>query len=85
MNPFVELYEHPVATLADAAFVSLLLGALVLTWWAAGRNLLYLSNNYQNGWKYLVPFWFAVRTTTLFGIVAVDLALIGGIIHVLIS
>jgi len=83
MNPFIELYQHPVDTLTAAAYVALLLAALVATWWAAGRNALYLSDQYQNGWRYLVPFWYAVRCLALLVIVSIDLALIAAIIHVL--
>jgi len=83
VNPFIRLYEAPVATLTDAAFGCLLVAALIGTWWALGRNLLYLDNNYQNGWKYLVPFWYAVRLIAVISIVAVDLALIAALIAVL--
>jgi len=83
MNPFIRLYEHPVEALTDAAFVTLLVAALVATWWAAGRNGLYLTNQYQNGWRYLVPFWYAVRCLALLVIMSIDLALIAAIIHVL--
>ena len=83
MNPFLRLYEHPVETLTDAAFGLLLVAALVGTWWALGRNLLYLDDQFQNGWKYLVPFWYAVRLITVISIVAVDFALIAALIAVL--
>ena len=83
MNPFVRLYDAPVETLTAAAYVAVLFGALVVTWWALGRNLLYLRDQYQNGWKYLIPFWYTVRVTAVAILVAVDLLLIGAIIYVL--
>lgn len=83
MNPIIRLYESPVESLADAGWVAILLAALVATWWAAGRNLLYLSEQYQNGWKYLVPFWYAVRLIGMLAILAVDLWLLSGIIAVI--
>lgn len=82
MNPFIRLYEAPVETLTAAAYVAVLLGALVCSWWALGRNLLYLRDRFQNGWKYLVPFWYAVRIGATTLLVAVDLLLIGAIIYV---
>jgi hypothetical protein len=82
-NPFLRLYEMPVATLTDAAFALVLLAALVATWWAAGRNALYLSEQYQNGWKYLVPAWYAARLIGMLLVAAVDLWLLAGIIGVL--
>jgi hypothetical protein len=82
-NPFIRLYEMPVATLTDAAYVLILLAVLVATWWAAGRNALYLSENYQNGWKYLIPAWYALRLIGMLVTAAVDLWLLAGIIGVL--
>lgn len=82
-NPFIRLYETPVATLTDAAYALLLLAALVATWWAAGRNALYLSEHYQNGWKYLIPAWYALRLIGMLVTAAVDLLLLAGIIGVL--
>jgi len=80
MNPFIELYQNPVSTLTAAAYVVTLLGLLVSTWWAAGRNALYLFDNYQNGWLVLVPKWYAFRVVLMCGIIAVDLLLIAAII-----
>jgi hypothetical protein len=82
-NPVIRLYETPVEALTDAGWVCVLLAALVATWWAAGRNALYLSEQYQNGWKYLVPAWYAIRLIGMFAIVAVDLWLLAGIMHTL--
>ena len=83
MNPFIKLFETPVETLGAAAYVVVLLGALTLSWWALGRNLLYLRNRFQNDWKYLVPFWYAARVGVVALLVAVDLLLIGAIIYVI--
>lgn len=83
MNPFIRIYESPVESLTAAGWLCILIGALVATWWAAGRNALYLENNYQNGWKYLVPFWYAVRLVGMLVALAVDLWLVAGIIAVI--
>jgi hypothetical protein len=77
------LVEAPVATLTDAAWACILLAALVATWWAAGRNALYLQEQYQNGWKYLVPFWYATRTVGMLLVLAVDLWLVAALVAVL--
>lgn len=83
MNPFISLFEAPVETLTAAAYVVVLFGALVVSWWALGRNLLYLRDRFQNGWKYLVPFWYALRIGAATVLIAVDLLLVAAIIHVL--
>jgi hypothetical protein len=83
VNPFIRLYEAPVESLTAGAYALVLVAALVASWYAAGRNLLYLQKQYQNGWRYLVPFWYMVRLTALVLVVAVDLLLVAGIIHVL--
>jgi len=82
-NPFVELAQDPVAVLTAAAYATVLLAALVGTWWALSRNLLYLLDNWQDGWIVLVPLGYAVRTMAVLGLVAGDLALVAGIIGVL--
>ena len=83
MNPFVELWTDPVLALTRFAYVFILAGFMVLTWWAAGRNALWLDDHFQDGWQVLVPFWFAVRSFAMLAIVAVDLLLLAGIIYVL--
>jgi len=83
MNPFVRLYEAPVEALAAAAYVCVLVAVLVLSWWALTRNLVYLDDRYQNGWKYLVLLWYAVRAAATLGLVALDLLLVAAIIHVI--
>jgi hypothetical protein len=82
VNPFIELYQHPVDTLTAAAYISLLLGALVATWWAAGRNLMYLDDQFQEGWLYLIPLRYTARLVATLGIVAVDLWILAAIIGV---
>jgi len=82
-NPFLELYQHPVDTLTAAAYVALLLGALVATWWAAGRNALALDRQWQEGWLLLIPFWPAVRIVAMFGILAADLWILAAIVGVI--
>jgi hypothetical protein len=83
-NPVVYFIEAPVAALTDLAWISVLLAALVATWWAGGRNALYLSDQYQNGWLYLVPLGYAVRVVGILLILAIDLWLFAGIVHVLV-
>lgn len=82
-NPFIRLFEMPVETLTSTAYALVLLAALVATWWAAGRNLLWLDRHWGSGWKYLPPFWPALRMIAVLIIAAVDLLLIAGIIGVL--
>lgn len=82
-NPFLRLYEAPVETLTDLGWVAILLALLTATWWAAGRNLLWLDEHYQEGWKYLITADYALRTIAMFVIVAADLWLIAAIVGVL--
>lgn len=83
MNPFVELWEAPVATLAALAYALVLLAALLATWYGATRNALYLTDRYQDGWKYLPPFWWSLRAVAMLLVAALDLLLLAGIVHVL--
>jgi hypothetical protein len=83
-NPVIHLIEAPVAALTDLAWVCVLLAALVATWWAGGRNALYLSDQYQNGWLYLVPLGYAARVVGMLLILAFDLWLVAGILAVLL-
>lgn len=82
VNPFIELYREPVAALTDAAWICVLLAALAATWWALGRNLLWLDKRWQQGWRYLPPFWTAVRMVAVLVVAAVDLWLVAGIVAV---
>lgn len=83
MNPILRLVETPVEGLTDAGWVLVLLSALVATWWAAGRNALWLEDRYQDGWQYLVPLQYAVRMIAMLLIAAVDLWLLAAIVAVL--
>lgn len=80
MNPIVYLIEHPVKGLTTLGWLCVLLAALTATWWGAGRNALYLEDHYQEGWRYLVPFWYATRLIGMLLIAAVDLWLIAAIL-----
>jgi len=82
-NPFVRLFEAPVESLTAGAYALVLLAALVVSWYALGRNLLYLEDQWRDGWLVLVPFWYAARIVGALLIVAIDLLLIAGIIGVL--
>ena len=82
-NPALRLVEAPAAALADLGWALILIAALVATWWAAGRNALYLSEQYQAGWQYLVPFWYAVRTIGMLLVLAVDAWLLAALVAVL--
>jgi len=83
MNPAIRFVEHPVGALTDLGWSFILLAALIATWWAAGRNLLYLSNRYQDGWKYLIPLSYAARLVGMLGIVAIDCWLLAALITTL--
>ena len=82
-NPFVRLFEAPIETLTASAYALLLFAALLLTWYALGRNVLTLYSDWQNGWIALPPMTYCARAAGVLIIVAVDLLLIAGIIHVL--
>lgn len=83
VNPFVALFDAPVETLTALAYVCVLCAALTATWYAGGRNLLTLYDEYQEGWLVLVPFSYMLRVIAMFLILAVDCLLIAGVIYVL--
>jgi hypothetical protein len=82
-NPFVELFEAPVDSLTAGAYALVLLAALVASWYGLGRNLLYLTEQWRNGWLVLVPLGYAARVVGGLLLVAIDLLLVAGIIGVL--
>jgi hypothetical protein len=82
-NPFVHVFASPVESLTAGAYALVLTAALVASWYALGRNLLYLAEQWQEGWLVLVPFWYAARVVGLLLLVALDLLLVAGIIGVL--
>lgn len=82
MNPFLELYHNPVATLTGLAYCLILLSALFGTWWALSRNLLYLADHWRDGWLVLVPFWYAARCIATLLLIATDLLLVAAMIGV---
>lgn len=82
-NPFISLFETPVATLTAAAYAVVLLAALVATVWASTRNYLWLETNYRAGWQLLPPWQYTLRVCGALVILAVDLLLVAGIVHVL--
>lgn len=82
-NPFLRLYDAPVQSLTDAAFVLVLLAALMATWWAGGRNALWLYTRYQSNWKYLPPWEYAARSVVMLLVIALDLALLAAIVGIL--
>lgn len=82
-NPAIRLQEAPVEALTDFGWALVLVAALVATWWAAGRNLLWLDQHWGNGWQLLPPFWAAARMVVLLLILAVDAWLLAGIVHAL--
>ncbi|MEF8887326.1 MAG: hypothetical protein V5A30_05920 [Haloarculaceae archaeon] len=83
VNPVLRLVEAPAATLADLGWACILVAALVATWWAAGRNLLWLDAHWQEGWQVLPPFWPALRMVALLVVTAVDLWLLAALVAVL--
>lgn len=82
-NPFIRLFEAPVESLTAGAYALLLVAALLTTWYAGGRNALTLYDTYQQGWLVLPTFWWTVRAVGMLLVVALDLLLVAGIIHVL--
>jgi|APHM01.1.fsa_nt_gi hypothetical protein len=82
-NPAVHLIENPVAALTDAGWLLMLLAALLLTWWALGRNLIYLIERYQDGWRYLIPLRYAARSVVALVILGVDLWLISAVVYLI--
>lgn len=83
MNPFVSLFETPVETLTGFAYAIVLASMLIATWWALGRNLVVLVDQWQEGWQVLVPGAYAARVVTAALLIAIDALLLAGIIHVL--
>jgi hypothetical protein len=81
-NPFVALYEHPVATLTAFAYGLTLLAALVGTWYAAGRNAIYLWDRWRDGWLALPPLWYTVRAVAMLLVVATDALLLAALVYV---
>jgi len=79
-NPFVALYETPAETLLASAYALVLVGVLLLTWWALGRNALWLTENYRDGWLYLIPLDYALRAVAALVLLAVDLAVLAAIV-----
>jgi hypothetical protein len=82
-NPVLRLVESPVSALADLGWACVILAALVGTWWAAGRNLLWLDQQWRTGWQILPPLGYAARTVALLLVVAVDLWLLAALVAVL--
>ena len=82
-NPFIRLYEAPVEALTDAAWVLVLAAALFATWYALGRNLLTIYQDFQDGWLALPPAGWTARVIGALVIIAIDLLLLAAIIHTL--
>lgn len=82
-NPFVELFEHPVAALTALAYCVGLVGVLTASWWAALPNALYLSEQWRAGWQYLIPARYVLRVLALVVITMVDLWILAAIIALL--
>lgn len=82
-NPFIRLYEAPAETLTAFAYAIILLALLLLTWWALTTLVFDLYRDWRNGWLALPPLKYVAKAALGCVIVAVDLLLIAGIIHVL--
>jgi hypothetical protein len=82
-NPFVHLFKSPVESLTAAAYALVLVAVLVATWWAGGRNALFLYQEWREGWYLLVPLRYCARAVAMVLVVALDLLLLAGIIGVL--
>jgi hypothetical protein len=83
VNPFVHLFEAPVESLTALAYALVLVAVLVATWWAGGRNALWLYQEWREGWYLLVPGRYAARVVAMVLVVALDLLLVAGIVGVL--
>lgn len=86
MNPFIRLYETPVESLTLAAYLLILVVALVWTWWLLTRNVLELyrqatTETWAKNTPLYPPFKFVWRLATVPAIVAVDLFLLAAFIH----
>ncbi|WP_256394102.1 hypothetical protein [Natronoarchaeum rubrum] len=76
MNPFIELYRDPVATLTALAYALTLLTLLVITLAGTWRNAIWLATRWKrqrpNEWEYIPPTWWLVRLAAIPAVLAVD-------------
>lgn len=82
-NPFVRLYETPVEALTALAYALVLLAFLVLSIWALAWLILELKAGWKRNWRAIPPLKYFAKTAGAIVILAVDVALLAGIIHVL--
>lgn len=85
-NPFIRLYEAPIESLTLAAYLLILLAALVGTWWLLTRNVLELidqatSETWAKNTPLYPPFRFIWRLAAVPVIVAIDLFLIAAFLY----
>lgn len=90
-NPFVELWADPVTTLAALAYVFALSSATVALAGVAWSTALHLSNAWEYRknpgkfgpqWVYVPPLAVFGRVALLLFLLAVEAALVGGIVYV---
>lgn len=76
MNPFIALYEDPVATLTALAYALSLATLLVLTLAATYRNALWLYVRWDRQrpqeWEFVPPAWWLIRLAAIPAVLAID-------------
>lgn len=82
-NPFVRLYEAPVETLTAGAYALVLVAFLLLTWWVLTSLAFDLYRGWRDSWYALPPLSYVAKAAAGVVILAVDLLLLAGIIHVI--
>lgn len=87
MNPFIELYQNPVAFFATLGYVLMLATLVVATAGAVYRNFWWLLIRWQNQrpqqWQYIPPAMWLARAALIPFILMVDAWAIGATIWLL--
>ena len=76
MNPFIELYRHPVTFLAAVGYTLALLTLLAITIAACWRNAATIKaqfdHQYPNQWQYFPPASWLLRVSAIPAVLAID-------------
>ena len=87
MNPFIALFEDPVATLAALGYVLLLVTLLVVTLAACWRNALTIRMQWHRDrptkWEYVPPVGWCLRVAAIPFILAIDAWALAALIWIL--